>query len=378
MRDPIIVVADDLTGAAELAGIGLRHGLRVELVPDARALAAMPEVPLVVINTDSRGLSPTDAAARVAAIARGVSGDVYKKVDSVLRGPVLAEIEAMLAAMPRFRRSLVVAQNPSRGRTIDAAGTYRIDGVPLDQTAFARDPDHPRRTASAVALLGASDRVTIGVATSLAEVRHFAATLDDDVLPVGGADFFEAILERLYAGSERTRAAPAPDARAGPARVRSDPAYSAPLASRILFVCGSADATTHASLVARVSPAVELPDAWFVGEAPSARAIVDWALPLRRQRVAALLAPVPRCDPARVHALLCDAAAALIEAPLALYVDGGATAIALCRRMKWATLDVVAEVGPGAVTLAPAAGIELTIKPGSYTWPASVWANADL
>ena len=33
----------------------------------------------------------------------------------------------------------------------------------------------------------------------------------------------------------------------------------------------------------------------------------------------------------------------------------------------------IAEVGPGAVTLAPSAGIEMTIKPGSYAWPADVW-----
>lgn len=375
----MIVIADDLTGAAEIAGVGLRHGLTVEFVPDVTTLDRVPtDAELLVLNADSRGLAERDAAGRIRRLVPLVEAagpaHVYKKIDSVLRGNVRVEIDAWIDASDVFAQALLVPQNPSRGRTIDAEGVYRIDGVPLHETAFARDPDHPATTADADALLGAAFYdLTIGRGTTIDDVRRHAARLGDDVLPVGSADFFHAILERLHAGAERTRAAPARAVEAGPARVRFGPAYSEDPIARTLFVCGSADATTRATLVARVPTAVELPVVWFSGEPPSAQVVADWASRFRASQVAALLAPADRCDPARVHALLCDAAAALIAAPVALYVDGGATAMALCRRMNWTALDVVAEVGPGAVTLAPAPGIEMTIKPGSYPWPEAVW-----
>ena len=49
----IAVIADDLTGAAELGGIGLRHGLKTEV----RTIAGTklpPATDLLVIAADSR------------------------------------------------------------------------------------------------------------------------------------------------------------------------------------------------------------------------------------------------------------------------------------------------------------------------------------
>ena len=57
----IAVIADDFTGAAEIGGIGLRHGMRVvietEPVPNG-------QVDLLVIATDSRSKNQQDAEAR--------------------------------------------------------------------------------------------------------------------------------------------------------------------------------------------------------------------------------------------------------------------------------------------------------------------------
>src|SRR5207247_6905708 len=109
-----------------------------------------------------------------------------------------------------LRDALLVAQNPSRGRTI-VDGEYCIDGVPLHQTSFADDPDHPARSANVLELLGKSepfpqcvrkpaknaslDGITVGCAESLSDVRLWADRVSSTVLPAGGADFFTAILE---------------------------------------------------------------------------------------------------------------------------------------------------------------------------------------
>lgn len=57
-----------------------------------------------------------------------------------------------------------------------------------------------------------------------------------------------------------------------------------------------------------------------------------------------------------------------------LLVAGGATSAAVLRALGWPTLEVVHVWGPGVVTLRPAAAPEfaVTLKPGSYPWPASL------
>ncbi len=55
-----------------------------------------------------------------------------------------------------------------------------------------------------------------------------------------------------------------------------------------------------------------------------------------------------------------------------IYAEGGATAAELVRRMGWARLEVIRELAPGVATLAVNGdnSFLLTIKPGSYAWPA--------
>ena len=55
-----------------------------------------------------------------------------------------------------------------------------------------------------------------------------------------------------------------------------------------------------------------------------------------------------------------------------IFAEGGATAAELVRRMGWPRLEVIRELAPGVATLAVNAdrSVLLTIKPGSYAWPA--------
>src|SRR5687768_7538591 len=97
----VLVIADDLTGAAEIAGVGHRYGLPTRLLRRRRPVEGC-EPGLTVLDTDSRLLPPADAARVVGDVVSAVRGHdidlVYKKVDSVLRGPVRAEVDALRAA----------------------------------------------------------------------------------------------------------------------------------------------------------------------------------------------------------------------------------------------------------------------------------------
>src|ERR1043166_1737662 len=157
------VIADDLTGAAELGGVGLRYGLRAEVVTagaesglqaalrGVSADAGTPNGPdLLCVDTDSRAGLPAEAGRRAAEAANRLTALraewIYKKVDSVLRGHVVVELEAMMNQLG-LNRALLVPANPSLARVV-RNGQYFVRGEPIHQTDFRLDPEFPRRTRS--------------------------------------------------------------------------------------------------------------------------------------------------------------------------------------------------------------------------------------
>ena len=158
------VIADDLTGAAEIGAIGWSRGLRAEILRDGKPGC---EADLICVDTDSRSCEPGVAAQRAAAAAKMLQATgarwIYKKVDSVLRGNVIPEVEAILQQLG-LNRALLLPENPSLGRTI-AGGEYFIHGQPIHLTEFANDPEHPRGSPQVLQLL--------------APPSHFALRLSD-------------------------------------------------------------------------------------------------------------------------------------------------------------------------------------------------------
>ena len=83
----ILVIADDITGAAELGGIGLRYGLRVLVADD---IPANNETDLLVVYTNTRSLKRSEAVKEMEKLAKKAKilapSLFYRKTDSVLRG----------------------------------------------------------------------------------------------------------------------------------------------------------------------------------------------------------------------------------------------------------------------------------------------------
>ena len=149
----IIVIADDITGAAEIAGAALRYKLNTMLTI---GYADVPQSTQVwVIATDTRSVSRADAVNTVNGIIGRLDKKdniLFKKTDSVLRGHVAAELNAMLKGM-RYSKALLIPQNPSRGRII-RDGIYYINGEPVDKTQFRHDPEFPITTSEVRNILG--------------------------------------------------------------------------------------------------------------------------------------------------------------------------------------------------------------------------------
>lgn len=349
----IVVLADDLSGAAELAGIALRHGLSAEV---QTAFHPATDADVVCLDSDSRLLTATDAASRVSAIARAVLAArpdwIFKKCDSVLRGPVLAEARAVAdaAGLPRL---LIMPANPSRGRVI-RDGLYFVGDRPLHEGGFASDPIHPRKTSRVADLLG-GDLCDIAVpdAATTADVQRHARNLDASTLPVGAADFFAALL------TARTSRQPGATKDVDTA---ADPT---------LAVCGSAASwpQRHAEARAHGIPAFPLPhDVSAIKKALSISPCV-------------LLGIGDGPDthgqsPDTLSTYLSDTVAALLrpKPPGRLLLEGGATAAEIIRALGWTRLSALAVSGDVAVLRAVGTeSPQLFIKPGSYPWPESLW-----
>jgi uncharacterized protein YgbK (DUF1537 family) len=363
-RPRIIVIADDLSGAAELSGIAFAHGLSAEV---QRQFEPSSDAQVVAVDTDTRLLSAQAAAARVRQIAEQVLSSqpawIFKKVDSVLRGNPRVEIEAVLQATGQ-RRALLVPANPTRGRVI-SAGRYLIDGMPLDQTPFAQDPDHPRESADVQALLGdeRADAVhSIRVYEPLPEdgivgpdigsyedLINRAHAVPDNTLAAGAADFFAALL------ADRCRTA-----------IPTPQGTTFPVKPPALLVCGSrtawpqrcAECNTAGIPIATIDNCSSPPQ-------PFESLLLGIGEPVSAERQISYLARLAKCTTAIFQ-----------EIPVAtLLAEGGATASAIAQQLGWKRLTVVASAPAGVGVLLPLMpGAPLAfIKPGSYPWPREIW-----
>lgn len=383
----ILVIADDLTGAAEISGIAWRHGLPTRLFRD---VGFITEPGVTVVDTDSRLSTPAGAIEILGRLLADIRLDdldvVFKKTDSVLRGSVLTELEFVLERFG-LKNALLVPQNPSRSRTI-SGGVYYVDGVPIDETAFANDPHHPALTAQAIRMLGSSETfetrvlepgqavppegIFIGSGATAAEIDSWAANIHPRLIPVGGADFFESILHAIGLHASEP---PKPEvARQGGKR---------------LFVCGTSVAASKSGAVALAKrfgvKRVSMPDV-IIADLPAAEeATLEWAADIARtlERFGSALAdidhPTQLSGGRRLERAIGRMVAAAIErTPVDhLLMEGGATAAAVCREIRLAMFDAIAEIDPGIVTLRPIRKPTplVTVKPGSYAWPESAWQS---
>lgn len=172
----ILVVADDLTGAMDTAhGFAVRgHHVRVAIGADR-----IPEATVVAVNTNSRYAGPERAAETVRDVVAERSERMYKKIDSTLRGNVVAEVDAAVDASGADV-ALVTPAFPAAGRTTRSR-IHRVDGTPVTETEYAADENGPT-TADLLALLSASRYRTDHVGTDVVErgPDAIAATIGPD------------------------------------------------------------------------------------------------------------------------------------------------------------------------------------------------------
>jgi uncharacterized protein YgbK (DUF1537 family) len=134
-----LILADDLTGAADCAIAFARQGME-SVVTWGEGVRTSGATSVLSVNVDSRNLPARKATARqVAAQAAHWRPGVrlYKKIDSTLRGQPAAELAAQLSALAadggRAPLAVVAPAFPAAGRaTLD--GRVEVGGLRLEDT----------------------------------------------------------------------------------------------------------------------------------------------------------------------------------------------------------------------------------------------------
>ncbi len=373
---PIIAIADDFTGAAEIAGIGLRYGLAAEVQtafnPDTRAQ-------LIVVDSDTRSGNMSNAALTVRKISEQIQGLsphlVYKKTDSVLRGHVEVEIDAVASVLEKDRMLLVPA-NPGMGRMIHG-GFYYVNGVRLHETDFGSDPEYPAGTSEVTALLDPSGRhavrsietpspiprgvLVIGDVSGADTLAEWASHIQSDCLPAGGGEFFASILETLGYTS--------------PDNQEKDIVFSTPS----LFVSGSMSAYSRDMVKRAVSggmPVFTVPT--YTSLQAELTTLADSAISAIAAHGTAMLAVDSEIQPDEVDPRYIPEIISGIAEPIirltgisSLYLTGGATAAAVLRHLGWTRFVPEAELSYGVskMSVIGPGDCSVIVKPGSYPWP---------
>ncbi|MBU2699383.1 putative protein YgbK (DUF1537 family) [Sporomusaceae bacterium BoRhaA] len=162
----LAVIADDLTGANDTAVQFAKHNIRSRVRIDFDQQKLLQETAdVIVIDTDSRNSSQTEAYDKVKNVCKVLQNsgvkNIYKKVDSTLRGNLGAEIDA---AAGIFQPEVVVVAPafPSNKR-VTVGGYHLLDNLPIQLTEIAHAPKTPVNESRIVELLRKQTAAKMGV-----------------------------------------------------------------------------------------------------------------------------------------------------------------------------------------------------------------------
>ncbi|SNB70939.1 Uncharacterized conserved protein YgbK, DUF1537 family [Arboricoccus pini] len=178
MTQSWLILADDLTGAADCAIAFARRGRRA-VVSWGEVESGWRPADVVAYDTASRGLPPERAAQAHRQMLGRLSGPdrtLFKKIDSTLRGEPAIETAVtaeFLRAQTGMAFGVFAPAFPSTGRTtID--GHVHVAGRPLEEAEVWRR-DHTYASADLVEVLASADVVAERV--PLAIIRRGSAAL---------------------------------------------------------------------------------------------------------------------------------------------------------------------------------------------------------
>jgi uncharacterized protein YgbK (DUF1537 family) len=402
-------IADDYTGASDLANTLTRAGLRtVQTIGVPASDLALPEVDAVVVSLKSRSIEAAVAVERSRAAekwlrGRGAAHVLFKicsTFDSTDQGNIGPVMDA-LRADSGDRIVLVTPAFPETGRTV-YMGNLFVGSVPLNESPLKDHPLNPMHDSNLVRVLARQSKTKVGL-VELATVARGAdavrARLADLAGQGCGAAVIDAVFDRdlesigtvavghrVSVGASGIGLGLARALAAGKAAASGE-VSDQPVGGPAACLAGSCSQATLGQIASaeRVMPVLHLdPDQVVKGKDEASRALA-WA----RERLgstAVLIASSAKPDEvaalqsrygrdAAGHAIeqaMADIAEGLVQSGVhRLVVAGGETSGAVVDRLKIPGFLVGAEIAPGVPVLRAVGGeaMLLALKSGNFGGP---------
>ncbi len=197
-------IADDYTGASDLANTLTRAGLRtVQTIGVPAADLALPEVDAVVVSLKSRSIEAELAVTRSRAAekwlrARGAEHVLFKicstfdSTDKGNIGPVMDALrgdcgDPIVLVTPAF---------PETGRTV-YMGNLFVGSVPLNESPLKDHPLNPMHDSNLVRVLARQSRTKIGL-VELATVTRGAEAVRERLADLASQGIGAAIIDAVF------------------------------------------------------------------------------------------------------------------------------------------------------------------------------------
>lgn len=197
-------IADDYTGASDLANTLTRAGLRtVQTIGVPADDLALPEVDAVVVSLKSRSIEAGLAVSRSRAAetwlrGRGAGHVLFKicsTFDSTDAGNIGPVMDALRADSGE-RTVLVTPAFPETGRTV-YQGNLFVGAVPLNESPLKDHPLNPMRDSSLVRVLARQSKTQIGL-VDLATVTRGAEAVRARLAELAGKGIGAAIIDAVF------------------------------------------------------------------------------------------------------------------------------------------------------------------------------------
>ena len=380
----IAVIADDFTGAAEIGGIALKYGLKVLI---ETAVNTTADADVLIIATDTRSL-PVNEATKImeeitAKLIQLNPAYIYKKLDSVLRGNIVQELQAQMLVSGK-KRALVVAGNPFFGRIIKN-GIYTINSVPLAETHFANDPDFPINSSSVVDILNTENSTVVSKSindelpdngiivcdiTNQIDMLNWSSKINKTTTVAGGSGFFDILMANEFSKN--------------PYPVNGE----IKTGEKTLFVFGSTFPKTE-EIIARFKNAgvlcKNMPEEIYVQKNYEQHFFDTWVNEviegLKQNKKVIVTVKYNYSSEEKLAFRIKEIVSELVKKVMQeielndLFIEGGATTSEILRALNISKLYPVKEFDFGIIQMKvdEYKDLLITTKPGSYSWPRNIF-----
>jgi 3-dehydrotetronate 4-kinase len=405
-------IADDYTGASDLANTLTRAGLRtVQTIGVPASDLALPEVDAVVVSLKSRSIEAELAVSRSRAAekwlrSRGAAHVLFKicsTFDSTDKGNIGPVMDA-LRADSGDRIVLVTPAFPETGRTV-YMGNLFVGSVPLNESPLKDHPLNPMHDSNLVRVLARQSKTKVGL-VELAVVTRGAEAVRTKLADLARAGVGAAIIDAVFDRDLETIGAVALDHRVsvgasgiglGLARALADASAGKPIEATAgkpvggpaACLAGSCSQATLGQIAnaEKIMPVLHLDPDQIVRGRDEGRRALAWA----RERLGSgpilIASSATPEDVARLqarhgrdaagHAIeqaMADIAEGLVQAGVRrLVVAGGETSGAVVDRLQIPGFLVGAEIAAGVPVLravgARAGEMLLALKSGNFGGP---------